>query len=212
MFVDPSGRSYEQVIQALDSIYDVKVVMVNTERGSYIYKKAYEQAMRSKEIIRNSDIYIEDWGGLTGILSIIVEGDSNSLDSIAYTKEVVSKAKEKSEGEDLRDDVLFISGIVAVIAPVIKGGVSWIQGLGSIGGETVINFAPAAAQHMQEAARYVPESILQYAIKFGTANPDPQGSTAIMYKIQMYRNNVAYTLEVLYDHASNTIYHFKYYR
>ena len=64
---------------------------------------------------------------------------------------------------------------------------------------------------MANPARYVPVSILKMAIKYGTQSPDPQGSNAIMYTIQMYRNNVEYTLEVLFDKVSNTIYHFMYY-
>lgn len=64
---------------------------------------------------------------------------------------------------------------------------------------------------MANPARYVSVSILKMAIEYGTQSPDPQGSNAIMYTIQMYRNNVEYTLEVLFDKVSNTIYHFMYY-
>jgi hypothetical protein len=73
-----------------------------------------------------------------------------------------------------------------------------------------VNFSKAALNHMTESFRFVPVQSLIEAIKYGTSNPDPQGSKAIMYTVEMVRNGTAYTLEVLYDEVSNTIYHFLY--
>lgn len=207
MFVEPSGFSYDEVIDALDAIYNAKNIMNHTTPGSTSYNNALETAKSNKEIIRNSDVYIENWGGLTGILSGIVDGISNSLESINNTKNIVEKAKEKSQFENLTDDVLFVAAISAVIAPSVKTGLSVFSST-TIGG---INFTSTAAERMANPARYVPVSILKMAIEYGTQSPDPQGSNAIMYTIQMYRNNVEYTLEVLFDKVSNTIYHFMYY-
>lgn len=75
-----------------------------------------------------------------------------------------------------------------------------------------VNFAATALQHMTEKARQVPVQVLVEAIKHGTATPDPRGGSGTMYYIEMYRNNKQYILEVLYDVATNTIQHFKYYR
>lgn len=74
-----------------------------------------------------------------------------------------------------------------------------------------VNFAASALQHMNEKARQVPVQVLVEAIKYGTAKPDPRGGSGTMYYIDMYRNNKQYVLEVLYDVATNTIQHFKYY-
>ena len=63
---------------------------------------------------------------------------------------------------------------------------------------------------MDDPNRFVPIQILKEAINHGKAVQDPQGTDAIMYYIDMYKNNIKYTLEVLYDSASNTVMHFLY--
>ncbi len=73
-----------------------------------------------------------------------------------------------------------------------------------------VNFATKALQHMNEKARQVPVQVLIEAIKYGTKSPDPQGSSAIMYSIEMVKNGKTYTLEVLYNAVTNTIWHFLY--
>lgn len=73
-----------------------------------------------------------------------------------------------------------------------------------------IKFAAKAAQHMNNPNRSVPLQILEKAIKHGVSRPDPQGSRATMYYITMYKNGKKYNLEVLFDNATNTIFHFKY--
>ena len=63
---------------------------------------------------------------------------------------------------------------------------------------------------MNEKARQVPVQVLIEAIKNGVASPDPQGTDAIMYTIEMIKKGKTYTLEVLYSAATNTIWHFLY--
>lgn len=46
----------------------------------------------------------------------------------------------------------------------------------------------------------------------GNGLPDPQGSSATMYYSKIYKNGKPYNIEVLYDKASNTVYHFEYTR
>ena len=77
--------------------------------------------------------------------------------------------------------------------------------------EQGINFTATTAKHMNDPNRFVPVQTLIDAIKNGVAKPDPRGSSATMYTINMFRKGVEYCLEVLYDKASNTIYHFEYY-
>lgn len=74
-----------------------------------------------------------------------------------------------------------------------------------------VNFAATALQHMTEKARQVPVQVLIEAIKHGTATPDPRGGSGTMYYIEMVKNGTTYTLEVLYDKATNMIQHFMYY-
>ncbi len=78
--------------------------------------------------------------------------------------------------------------------------------------EKGINFTGTAITRMENSARHVPVQVLIEAIKNGTASPDPQGSSATMYTINMVKNGKDYILEVLYDIATNTIYHFKYFK
>ncbi|MDE7062753.1 MAG: hypothetical protein K2O73_05865 [Lachnospiraceae bacterium] len=65
---------------------------------------------------------------------------------------------------------------------------------------------------MGEIGRQVPMQTLQDAIRYGEAMPDPRGSSAIMYYTTMNKNGKMYNLEVLYDEATNTVYHFEYAR
>ena len=65
---------------------------------------------------------------------------------------------------------------------------------------------------MGENGRQVPILTLQDSIRYGEALPDPRGSSATMYYTTMTRNGRLYDLEVLYDKASNTVYHFEYAR
>ena len=74
-----------------------------------------------------------------------------------------------------------------------------------------VNCAAKALQHMNEKARQVPVQVLIEAIKHGTATPDPRGGSGTMYYIEMVKNGTTYTLEVLYDKATNMIQHFMYY-
>ena len=63
---------------------------------------------------------------------------------------------------------------------------------------------------MQDPNRFVPVQTLIDAIKYGVPTVDPQGSNAIMYVTEIIKNGKSYTLEVLYDVSSNTIFHFVY--
>ncbi len=63
---------------------------------------------------------------------------------------------------------------------------------------------------MTDPNRFVPVQTLINTIKYGTMSADPQGTSAIMYTTEMVKNGRTYTLEVLYDEASNTILHFLY--
>ncbi len=73
-----------------------------------------------------------------------------------------------------------------------------------------INFTATTVKHMNETGRQVPIQVLIEAIKYGKASPDPQGTSAMMYYIEMVKNGKTYTLEVLYDKVTNTIMHFLY--
>ena len=75
----------------------------------------------------------------------------------------------------------------------------------------LLNFSTKAAEHMLEKERTVPIQILQQAIKYSKGKPDQRGSKALLHTIEMWKNGKPYNLEVLYDEASNSIWHFKYY-
>ena len=75
-----------------------------------------------------------------------------------------------------------------------------------------VNFSNKALEHMGESGRQVPIQTLQDTIRYGEGLPDPRGSSATMYYATMTKNGKPYNLEVLYDKASNTVYHFEYAR
>ena len=63
---------------------------------------------------------------------------------------------------------------------------------------------------MAEKGRAVPIQILEQTIKGSKGVIDPRGSRALMHTTKMWKNGKAYNLEVLYDEATNSIWHFKY--
>lgn len=77
-------------------------------------------------------------------------------------------------------------------------------------GKDIFNYTDKVNEHMSNLDRVVPVQILKEAIKGGTPMPDPRGSRATMYYSEIYINGKKYNFEVLYDNATNTIYHFKY--
>ncbi|WP_339098745.1 hypothetical protein A5821_002647 [Enterococcus sp. 7F3_DIV0205] len=77
-------------------------------------------------------------------------------------------------------------------------------------GENIFNYTNKVNEHMANPDRAVPVQTLKEAIKVGTPMPDPRGSSATMYYSEIYINGKKYNFEVLYDKATNTIYHFKY--
>ncbi len=78
------------------------------------------------------------------------------------------------------------------------------------GGKELFNFSTKAAEHMANPGRAVPVQILKQAIKGSKGLADPRGSRALMHTTEMFKNGKAYNLEVLYDKATNSIWHFKY--
>ncbi len=75
-----------------------------------------------------------------------------------------------------------------------------------------LGFASKAAQHMDNPGRFVPVQTIREAIESTKAFPDPRGSLAEMHYTTMTKNGQTYNLEVLYDKATNTVYHFEYTR
>lgn len=75
-----------------------------------------------------------------------------------------------------------------------------------------LNFASTPAKHMENPGRFVPTQTLQDAIKSTKGVADPRGSNAMMHYTTMTKNGQTYNLEVLYDKATNTVYHFEYTR
>lgn len=73
-----------------------------------------------------------------------------------------------------------------------------------------LNFAKTPAGRMENPGRFVPVQTLQNAIKSTKGLADPKGSDALMHYTEMFKNGKQYNLEVLYDGATNTVFHFKY--
>jgi hypothetical protein len=78
------------------------------------------------------------------------------------------------------------------------------------GGKELYNLGETAAQHMAESGRKVPIQIMDNVLKTTKGFPYPGGSNALMHYSTMWKNGKLYNLEILYDKASNSIWHFKY--
>lgn len=91
-----------------------------------------------------------------------------------------------------------------------RGLVNLVSNAAKTTSKELFNFGTSAAEHMAEKGRAVPIQILQQAIKGSKGVIDPQGSRALMHTTKMWKNGKLYNLEVLYDKATNSIWHFKY--
>ena len=93
-------------------------------------------------------------------------------------------------------------------------GIAGWQGIGGRavkGGKELFKFTDTAAKHMDEAGRMIPIQILDNIIKTPMlVVKDPQGTKALIYYSQMWKNGKLYNVEVLYNKGTNTVMHFKY--
>ncbi|UTA67284.1 hypothetical protein [Emticicia sp. 21SJ11W-3] len=101
-----------------------------------------------------------------------------------------------------------------VIANPPKGkkcdNVSEVGAIAGKEGKELYNFGGSAGRHMENPGRAVPIQILDQAIKGSIGVPDPKGSRAKVHSIEMIKDGKTYKLDVLYDKATNTIWHFQY--
>jgi RHS repeat-associated protein len=99
-----------------------------------------------------------------------------------------------------------------IIDLVAGAGVGGIMKSGAkAAGKELFKFSAKAAENMTKPGRAVPIQILKQAINGSKGVADPQGSRALMHTVEMWKNGKAYNLDVLYDKASNSIWHFQYY-
>ena len=103
--------------------------MNHTTPGSTRYDNALETARANKDIIRNSDVYIENWGELTAVLSPLINGNNNSLESISEMKNLTIAARDISNNQNFWDDVLFTGAIATTITPLVKVAGGIISGM-----------------------------------------------------------------------------------
>lgn len=101
-----------------------------------------------------------------------------------------------------------ITLIGAAAGPLLKPGSAVANNIG----KEFYNFGRSAAEHMADPDRYVPIDILDQVIEDRIIGPDPKGSRALMYYGELWKNETLYTIEVLYDKTTNSIWHFLYYR
>ncbi|EAO9488557.1 hypothetical protein [Brevibacillus sp. AY1] len=139
-----------------------------------------------------------------------------SSDAMIPDSQVMKMARESAPGlafiADFNKAIWDYPGEAAAVKGAFLIGSIFNKGKGFDNLSEGLNFAARAAQHMDEAGRFVPVQIQQAVIKYGKEFPDPRGSQAKMYYDIMYREGKKYNIEVLYDAATNTVYHFEYAR
>ncbi len=128
--------------------------------------------------------------------------DQESADKSALSHAILDKWNSNNE------KIGTVNDIVSMAIPFAGGG-NYFKAANS-GGKVLFKFSTKAAEHMGNPARAVPVQILEQAIKSTKGLADPRGSRALMHTTEMFKNGKAYNLEVLYDKATNSIWHFKY--
>ncbi|PPA86076.1 hypothetical protein C4A75_05600 [Brevibacillus laterosporus] len=199
-YIDPTGQ-WEQNIGANWVINEAKNkwALAQTE-GERKYWSNYANDIRAKmtkagyaqsDIMQSSDAIIPD--------SQVMKMARESAPRLSFIADF-NKAIWDYPGEAAAVKGAFIIGSI------------FNKGKGFSKLDEGLNFAAKAAQHMGEAGRFVPVQIQQAVIKYGKGFADPRGSQAKMYYDIIYRNGKKYNIEVLYDAATNTVYHFEYAR
>ena len=125
---DPIGLSYEEVINALNGLYYDRSIMEEYPSYTVEFQEAYSSALSNKEIIRNSDIYIEDWSGLSDTLDTIINGDNNTQNAILNVRNAVVAANVEWGKQNFVEDVIFVGSLAAVGVIIIRGGVAYVSG------------------------------------------------------------------------------------
>jgi RHS repeat-associated protein len=131
-------------------------------------------------------------------------GKSTGWDNLAYRG---AKALQSSYG------VFEFAKTISEVTVGFGGfslGTRSLTALRTVRSGEIYNFGAEAAMHMANPGRRVPLQLMDDVIRNTKGFADPQGSSALMYYSKMYRNGKAYNLEILYDKASNSIWHFKY--
>ena len=75
-----------------------------------------------------------------------------------------------------------------------------------------VSFSEKAGSRLLDPNRTVPIDILEHTINNSIGYIDEQGSRAMTYYSKYIKNGKEYNLKVLYDEASNSIWHFHYSR
>jgi len=127
-----------------------------------------------------------------------------------YSIPVIGPALES--GDQLQAGNYAMAGIAFTyaVADIFTLGYASKYKIAAKGGTELFNFGKTAAEHMANSGRKVPIQILKDVIKNTKGLPDPGGSKALMHYTQLWKNGKIYNLEILYDKASNSIWHFKY--
>ena len=177
-----------------------------------------ESIMQSKQLYNyaiNNPIKYIDSNGEVAIITCVIIGAIVGAVVGATAGAVISYKKY----EEVRWQYVAIGAAVGATIGAAAGATIQAIGLtatGTIGTglyetlEQGVNFTNTTLKRMTDPNRFVPVQTLINTIKYGTMSADPQGTSAIMYTTEMVKNGKTYTLEVLYDEASNTILHFLY--
>ena len=134
-----------------------------------------------------------------------IQDHFDELERVAVQEEMESHMVTGTPDFGIGGGVKGIIGVFKSIRSLWKGATVVAKE-----GEELFNFSTKAAEHMANPGRAVPVQILEQAIKGSKGLADPRGSQALMHTTEMFKNGKAYNLEVLYDKASNSIWHFMY--
>jgi len=189
----------------------------------YTYVPDINAIMQSSNLYvycgNNPTMYVDSNGEIfmlvTGAIGAVAGGIGGGIYSYAKYGEV--RWKNVAAGAGIGGAIGLTGGAAA--GAIFAGSATASTGAGIAGGsgeviyktlEKGVDFTQTTKSRMNDPGRFVPVQTLIQAIKDGGARPDPQGTKAIMYTIEMYKNGRGYNLEVLYDKASNTLLHFLY--
>ena len=193
-------QAFEKAVspQAVVTTAEGIEIQVGRAAENCLFSEAKQTANNAQKVEYAQELAIKAFHEATTAEAIATTAEGIQVRAAAAAEQcVLSEVQETVKG----------SKVIESIQDIAKKSQSFIQE------KKAFNFTKVTGSRMADINRTMPVQILREII----TNPiqaikDPQGTSALMYYAQLWKNGKLYNAEVLYDSASNTILHFLYSR
>ena len=211
MFIDPMGLSAQQKV-ALREYIDKRL-----ENRPMSYEIDWVEDIQTAILTL---LWEDKW--VTNFFTVGID-ETELIDSILYVaKDIVDSQITALSGKVQAIEPVYDVAIAIIAIPIIiKGGIA-LTGVAknlaaaapatAVASEKAPQLSTRVSERMSNPGRAVPIQTIMNTIDYGISTSDPKGTSAHMYYSTMWKNEQLYNLEVLYNKATDTIWHVMYSR